>query len=181
MRIIAIDPGKCTGWAVGGRYLEASGTFDPDIPGLLSPRELGGQWLGCKSVEDGNRVIRQAFEHALAGRSIYCNIPAQLTCGCDHLIYEFPRLTKVGPGTFQNRADNLVVLCLRLGRIVRQIPHKNRIEVYPQAWKGQVPKGIHNRRVLAELTLDELTVASRDHNAIDAIGLYQYARKHLHT
>lgn len=48
----------------------------------------------------------------------------------------------------------------------------------PAEWKGQVPKDIHNRRIKASLSLDEVRVldavkcpASLLHNVIDAIGV----------
>jgi hypothetical protein len=180
-RIVAIDPGKTAGWAVGGGYLEASGTFDPDV-GLQPPRDVTENmgWLRATSLKQGAWHIYEAYHYGLT-EQIAPNAPLVCLAGCDHLIVEYPRLTKIGPGTFQDRADNLVVLCLRLGRIVQQIPHRVRTEICPQAWKGQVPKAIHNRRVLAELTHGELAVTSSNHNAIDAIGLYQYARKNPHT
>lgn len=50
--------------------------------------------------------------------------------------------------------------------------------VAPRTWKGSVPKPIHNRRVLAKLTAEELAVLPKrpraktlDSNMVDAIGI----------
>jgi hypothetical protein len=50
--------------------------------------------------------------------------------------------------------------------------------VYPRTWKGTVPKGIHNKRVLAALSKEELAVLPKrprakdyDNNIVDAIGI----------
>lgn len=50
--------------------------------------------------------------------------------------------------------------------------------VWPRTWKGNVPKGITNRRVLAALTPEEVALLPKrprakdfDHNMLDAIGL----------
>lgn len=50
--------------------------------------------------------------------------------------------------------------------------------VYPHTWKGNVPKTIHNLRVLKKLSTGELSVLKKrpraksfDHNMVDAIGL----------
>ena len=49
--------------------------------------------------------------------------------------------------------------------------------VLPREWKGQVPKDIHNKRVMSKLNPDEVAIieaikpASKRHNAIDAVGI----------
>lgn len=50
--------------------------------------------------------------------------------------------------------------------------------VWPTTWKGSVPKDIHNKRVLAALSEDELKLLPKrprakdyDHNCIDAVGI----------
>lgn len=60
--------------------------------------------------------------------------------------------------------------------------------VEPAHWKGQVPKAIHHRRVLAGLTEAEIGAVelgcknlapSRRHNVLDAVGLGLWARRQL--
>ncbi len=58
----------------------------------------------------------------------------------------------------------------------------NIVHYLPKQWKGQVPKSIHNKRVLAELTKEEQAKvlnlpASSRHNVIDAVGIGLH---HLH-
>lgn len=50
----------------------------------------------------------------------------------------------------------------------------------PQEWKGNVPKDVHNARILGKLKpgeerLIECPVASLRHNVVDAVGLYLWA------
>lgn len=48
--------------------------------------------------------------------------------------------------------------------------------VNASAWKGSVPKKIHNSRVLALLSASERAIlSSKDHNMIDAVGLGLWA------
>lgn len=73
---------------------------------------------------------------------------------------------------------------LDLSRLVGRIEgffakEGSRIEiVYPRSWKGTVPKKIHNARVLAALTKEEIALLPRrprakdhDHNVLDAVGI----------
>ena len=43
--------------------------------------------------------------------------------------------------------------------------------VHPRVWKGQRPKDVDNRWTLSQLDADELAVAGKNHNVLDAIGL----------
>jgi hypothetical protein len=57
------------------------------------------------------------------------------------------------------------------------------VETYvPAQWKGQVPKEIHNRRIIATLTPNEQTLlanvkcpVSLKHNVVDAVGIGLFA------
>lgn len=97
----------------------------------------------------------------------------------DLLVAEQPILTHDGPGPLVTRGNNLITLAVRLGRLVESIPHRNLVMVHPARWKRQVPKSIHNRRVLAQLTQAEKSRVPDNHNVIDAVGLYFWARKNL--
>lgn len=51
----------------------------------------------------------------------------------------------------------------------------------PREWKGQVPKDVHNRRILGKLSASERTILescgvsqSLQHNVIDAVGLGKF-------
>jgi len=57
------------------------------------------------------------------------------------------------------------------------------VTVYPDEWKGQVPKKIMNERVWARLSSEEQeNVTKKDHNVLDAvgIGLHQLGRLARH-
>lgn len=49
----------------------------------------------------------------------------------------------------------------------------------PKTWKGQTPKAIHNKRVLAALSPEERKLVPRDHNAVDSVGLGLYYLERL--
>ena len=91
------------------------------------------------------------------------------------IVAELPVLTPVGPGSLLTRGNDLITLAVRLGRLLESVKCQNVRMVAPGSWKGQVPKSIHNQRVLTRLSLVERTLVLDDHNVIDAIGLF------LHT
>ena len=143
--ILSIDPGATTGWAVG--------TSD------------GSQCLlacGVVHPDLGQRPPKRSNFEGQTG--IY-----------DLVIVEKPVLTLVGPGSTVSRANALITCWGRGCRCVESVPYKRLEEVAPGTWKGQVPKAIHNQRVLAKLTPTELRLVSGDHNEIDAVGLLLYA------
>ena len=76
--------------------------------------------------------------------------------------------------------NDLLDLCVLVGEVKRFYEAQScKVElVFPRTWKGTVPKPIHNKRVLAALTPDELALLPRrprakdvDHNCVDAVGL----------
>jgi hypothetical protein len=75
--------------------------------------------------------------------------------------------------------DILDLACL-VGRLQGRLEEKGvDVElVYPRTWKGTVPKDIHNKRVLAALSKEELAKLPKrprakdyDHNMLDAVGI----------
>ncbi len=96
----------------------------------------------------------------------------QVTCSLDLLIIERP---KVYPGVQREDPNDLIDVALMAGRMIERFPHSALRTPYPQDWKGQVPKEIHNRRVLKALTCTERKIVPNNHNAIDAAGLYLWA------
>jgi hypothetical protein len=93
------------------------------------------------------------------------------------------RLSKGNP-------NDLITLAIRVGRYLERLGalgvpiDESRDTVLPNAWKGQVPKGVHNRRVLGGLDPEDRATADRcltplanglRDDAIDAIGLGVWA------
>lgn len=83
--------------------------------------------------------------------------------------------------------NDIVTLAIRLGRQLGRFPESPIGLVLPAKWKGQVPKPIHNRRVLDALSPAEEKVylacgvsESKRHNVIDAIGLGKWALTNRH-
>ena len=104
------------------------------------------------------------------------------------LIIELPVIYPVGIGNADpNDLITLAVLVGEvLGRYKARAPGLDTVLVRPRAWKGNVPKPIHNRRVLAALSQKERALLPRrprarnfDHNMLDAVGLglYQLERE----
>jgi hypothetical protein len=146
--ILAIDPGKLTGWAI------LAG-------GLLHS-------CGLASVVSFDAPLT-AFP------DVY---PA------DHdLIIEAPEQYASGP----LKGIDITQLAFKIGRIREHYKRATAATVLPKDWKGQVPKEIHNARVMASLNPGERHLATgymRDvaeaqkNNVIDAIGIgVWYAKK----
>ena len=88
------------------------------------------------------------------------------------IVVELPQVYSQGKGD----PNDLIQVAFAAGRCVGK--GKFFETVLPGQWKGQVPKKIHNRRVLAKLTPEEHVVLdaaevrpSLRHNIIDAIGI----------
>lgn len=82
----------------------------------------------------------------------------------------------------EHRVDtnDLLDLSVLVGELKRHFAEREaNVElVYPRTWKGTVPKDIHNKRVLAALSADELKLLPKrprardyDHNVLDAVGI----------
>lgn len=75
--------------------------------------------------------------------------------------------------------NKLITLAIGVGQLKERYSAFASVElVVPTTWKGSVPKEIHNRRVLAHLSPEELArvplrprAKTPDHNCVDAIGL----------
>ena len=90
-------------------------------------------------------------------------------------------ITALGPARAAKKARDLIVLARRAQALCDQAlggqPGAKVTWVLPHAWKGSVPKGIHNERVLVRLTDQEralvhgCTTPALVNNVIDAVGL----------
>lgn len=91
----------------------------------------------------------------------------------DILVVEIPQV--YGRNSMVDEND-LIAVAVTAGVFIGSIICKELVTVRPAKWKGQVPKSIHNERVLAKLSADERDLLldipkSKLHNAIDAIGI----------
>ncbi len=72
------------------------------------------------------------------------------------------------------RPDDLIQLAGVVGAVSAAVPANRRISYYPREWKGQVPKDVHNRRILEKLGADEKRAiefaGAATHNVNDAVG-----------
>lgn len=91
--------------------------------------------------------------------------------GGDLVVIERPQIYRASKS--KGDPNDLITLALLAGRYQeRALVAGARVElVLPAAWKGSVPKAVHNKRVLASLTPQERALVPDDHNAIDAAGL----------
>lgn len=97
----------------------------------------------------------------------------EMNVGVQDIVVELPRVyprerAKADP-------NDLVTLAFRAGTKVGiwKAPDTRIHIVRPADWKGQTPKAVMNKRVLARLEVDEVVAlgAENDHNVLDAIGI----------
>lgn len=152
MRILTVDPGtRLIAWAVGdtpGPQLRASGL-----------EHLRGAELAERVVAAGGLL------HALVGR-----------WRPERLVVELPRPYSRAPV----RASDVVDLALFAGACLVAAQRDEEIEavlVPAVAWKGSVPKPIHQARLLERLPATALAQLGErpNHNLVDAVGLLWWA------
>lgn len=90
-------------------------------------------------------------------------------------------LPQVYPGARSNDPNDLISIAYAGGVVSGYFgPYVTRETLSPNAWKGQVPKGVTEQRVLGAMSQFELDRLSRDlllipeslrHNLFDAVGL----------
>ena len=179
----AIDPGKRAGIAdadgftvVGVRVFEDNPP--PEMQAWIQKNRPVLYVHGRGSIVGrGNALITRAIDF---GRQVQRKFAERPTTSIDHVVAEKPLLTHARPvnaaADVVTRGNDLIVTAIRLGRLIEASRPVRLTLVTPGQWKGQVPKDIHNRRVLAKLTPAEATLASNlDHNGIDALGLLLWA------
>ena len=178
----AIDPGKVSGIAdaserrlVAVRVLKDEPT--PEMAAFIA-KNRPVLWAHGRGsiVSRGNALIVKAVEF---GRQVERKFSARPDYTIDHVVGEKPLLTHVRPvnaaADVVDRGNDLIATAIRLGRLIEASRPGCLTLVTPGYWKGQVPKDIHNARVLAKLTPDEADLVPDDHNAIDALGLLLWA------
>lgn len=135
------------------------------------------------SIDPGNCT---GFAYFLDGRLIrtgvttvdapQCPAAGILLAGCQALIVELPQVYRAA----QSKGDpnDLIKVALGVGRWIERgtVCGASVTLVKPSEWKGQVPKDIHHKRVLAALDKSEAAAIpqmaqSQRHNALDAVAL----------
>lgn len=100
------------------------------------------------------------------------------------LVIERPEIYRASKGN----PNDLMPICIMLGMMWERFGPKATMFPLPKEWKGQVPKEVHNTRILNKLDKREtMTVkdnlmrvpATLQHNAVDAIGLGLFALNRL--
>ncbi len=97
----------------------------------------------------------------------------------DRLVIEIPNAHE-SKGAARSKRDpqSIITLAVTCGQWIRHVSAKDTVRKFPGQWKGQVPKDIHNERVLDALTEQERAIVkacgaptSKLHNVIDSVGL----------
>lgn len=115
------------------------------------PTEL--VWCG---LLDNDTLIEEAQVHArLSGSRV------------DFWVCETPQAYR------RRRSTHNGVRALKeaLRAIQEENPGEKFLETLPREWKGQVPKVVHNQRVLNALSHVEREKIVHNHNVIDAVGI----------
>lgn len=94
-------------------------------------------------------------------------------CGVEKIIVEEPVIYSRGTANHTDIKKLYGTACVCSGA------RWNSVFIQPRQWKGSTPKKIHQPRILAALTPGEMRHASKNHNIIDAIGIYLWARENL--
>lgn len=129
------------------------------------------------AIDPGNCTGWATF-HATTGLLHYAGVTdvvsGSFTGYYTNLVIEIPQVYR----TAQSKGDpnDLIKVAVQAGQWIERFRACEVKRVLPNEWKGQVPKSVHNKRVLACLTPEELEriaklPESKAHNMIDAIGL----------
>lgn len=155
--ILAIDPSlSCTGWALG----------------------VDGGLLRCGVVP--TRAGAPTNERMVAAAAALSRYEPDL------VVVEWPQIYQHGRAKKGARVDpnDMLLIAGVVGALLHALDAPAVLAPRPANWKGQVPKAIHNARVLAGMSPGELDVLraagipkAQANNAIDAIGLLKWAQK----
>jgi len=137
------------------------------------------------AVDPGIDTGWAAFENC--GELIRCGVGDPPFSGyplADIVVMEKPRVYSARNS--KGDPNGLIILAMQLGRYWERAEKSGlkSVFVFPQTWKGTVPKDIHNARVYGALTPQEQTIVGKCgtglakgkiHNMIDAVGLGKWA------
>lgn len=156
----------------------------------------GLRWCGCAIgdetglkraalVMNEEKKLRGPWAWALMARSVdsfLMQFEADSDEKVDTLFIEVPRIY---PHSDQRKGDlnDLIELAGVVGAITGYEPVLDIKFYYPNQWKGNVPKKIMTERIRKKLRPDELavfeSVGAKDHNTLDAFGIFLHATKRL--
>jgi hypothetical protein len=145
---------------------------------IFEGTSLHGAWLARSRVlkDRGPKawfaMAEKVFESWLQRAPARGYLVHSLVVEVPQVYWRARRRGKAGGG---NAAD-LIELAGVVGAISSLAPVLNRVHFLPRKWKGQVPKKVHNARVMkrlssAEQGFIEPTPASLLNNVIDSVGL----------
>ena len=133
------------------------------------------------AIDPGECTGFATFQHGVFCWAGVTTLTENLAFHPDRLVIEIPNAHESKGKTRSKRDPQAIItLAVACGQWIRHISAPDTVRLFPSQWKGQVPKPVHNARVLACLTPSELKAfqfyagslaASKLHNVIDAIGL----------
>lgn len=129
----------------------------------------------CKAGNRANECADMAAHVISWGKSVRTGFPVDYI---NTIVLEWPRVyaTRIRMGETKADPNDLLALAGVDAAIAAHM-HLGAISYAPSEWKGQVPKDVMGKRILARLTDEERALvmavkpASKRHNTIDAVGL----------
>ncbi len=90
---------------------------------------------------------------------------------------------QVYPGCSAKKSNDLITLAIMVGRYAEVHSDKPVEFILPHEWKGSIDADVCTRRIVTSLSNDERSLlkaklpglVSKDHNAIDAVGLAKWS------
>lgn len=138
-----------------------------------------GPWLERAWYQyNSERVERGPKAWADMGRAVNRGLEERgFSTNVDVLCIEYPQVYKTR--WQKGDQDDIIQLAAATGSVSRSLDIANKFGVVPVAWKGNVPKPVHNGRVMKRLTEEEKGLMEScpenlRNNLIDAVGLGLY-------